>query len=205
MIYIYENKEELNDFLLDRLYNKLPVSRKERAASFKFRKGKISCIIGYLLFLYGYRNQTGYSDLPDFLHHENNKPYIGGHTDFYFNISHCNSAICCICGNNEVGIDIENVRKISENIINKICSPSEILQITASPKPDAKFIEFWTIKEAITKLDGTGIFQDVRKINASGTFCQTIQLDASTFLSYSTTGTELHEIKYITIEELLAL
>jgi len=53
---------------------------------------------------------------------EYGKPYING---IYYNISHKNDYVICALDKNEIGIDIEKIRKININNINQYTTENE--------------------------------------------------------------------------------
>ena len=74
------------------------------------------------------------------------KPYINGHDNVYFNISHSNEYAVCAVADIPVGIDIEFIRPLSERFTKRYlngCSPEEA-------------IREWTRRESFGKLTGEG-------------------------------------------------
>ena len=84
----------------------------------------------------------------------------------FFSISHCGSAVAVAVDDEEVGIDIEEVSRYREHLVNYVLNEEE------KDKMDKKemFIEIWTKKEAVFKLLGTGITHEIKDIlkNNSG-------------------------------------
>ena len=81
-----------------------------------------------------------------------------------FNLSHNNNLIiCAVCLNHDIGCDVESLsRKISVNSIAKrYFSANEYQSLQALPPAtqQARFFEYWTLKEAFVKATGLGISQ----------------------------------------------
>ena len=80
---------------------------------------------------------------------------------FKFNISHSNGLVAlAINDTHEIGLDVEKIRSINENLINKVCSKDEIDYINS----DKNFFEIWTAKEAYLKMTGLGIISNLNLI-----------------------------------------
>ncbi len=78
------------------------------------------------------------------------KPY-NSDNQYYFSLSHSNDFIACAVGQCEVGVDIEQPKKIHEKLHPKIMTKSEIAE-QADP------LSTWIIKEAYSKLQGLGLY-----------------------------------------------
>ena len=78
----------------------------------------------------------------------------------YFNISHSYGVIVYVEADNLVGIDIEKVREVDEDLINYISNDIERSYI----KDKKSFYEVWTNKEALSKAFGSGINRKIKDI-----------------------------------------
>lgn len=183
MIFLFTEYDKISDEILTDLISKLPDGRRRQAARFRFRNGKISCCVAYLIFLYGFRNIYKQNGLPDFSVMENGKPYLIEYPGIFFNLSHCNGAVCCIFGNAPVGIDVQEVRKLSMPSVRKVCSPDEIERINNAYEPAMEFCRIWTVKEALSKLSGDGIFRDIRALSEKGANTMTAFLEPNIYLT----------------------
>ncbi|HEY1722035.1 MAG TPA: 4'-phosphopantetheinyl transferase superfamily protein [Magnetospirillaceae bacterium] len=88
------------------------------------------------------------------------KPYIAEPSaSLHFNLAHSgDAAVLAICGDTEIGIDIEPLRDIDLNIGRAILSAQEQLALDAieSSSRSARLLERWTMKEAVLKAVGCG-------------------------------------------------
>ena len=84
-------------------------------------------------------------DISKITYNENNKPLIDG---IYFSISHSDEYTILICDNEEIGIDIEHIKKINDNI--KMTFMKKIVS-------DYEFLVHMTRMESYIKLNGYGL------------------------------------------------
>ena len=162
MIYLFNELNLINENNIEQLLELLPPERKERAMKYRFFSGKTSCVIAYLLFLYGYRVIYGNTDTPDFDVEDNGKPYLTSHPDIHFNLSHCTGAITCVFADSPVGVEIQECRKVTPSHIRKICTDAEADNIMSSNNPDEEFCKIWSVREAVSKCTGEGVFKNIR-------------------------------------------
>ncbi len=205
MIYLFTDYDLITIEIEQQLLNKLPPKRREKALRFKPRDGRLSCIIGYLLFLYGYRHLHNQIDLPDFDIADNFKPFLCNHADIHFNISHCRGAACCIFSDQPVGIDIQEVRHGKMDAMIKVCSENEQATIKNSEDPHLEFCKIWSIKEAISKQSGDGIFRDIRNLSDKELSIHTELIDGNKFLTAATMTDSDFTINKLSLSQLLKL
>ena len=78
----------------------------------------------------------------------------------YFNISHSKGAVVFVKDEVPIGVDIEKIRPVENNLIDYISSVEEKEYI----KDETSFFEIWTNKESLTKAIGTGIKEKIKEI-----------------------------------------
>lgn len=110
----------------------------------------------------------------EFLYNEHGKPFLAGGP--YFSISHCRHAIAVAIDSQPIGIDVESVRPLRQELVAKTMNSSEQALIAASEHPNRTFTALWTQKEALLKMRSTGIISDLRSVlqNTEGASLQTI-------------------------------
>lgn len=96
--------------------------------------------------------------------HKYGKPYLMGRKDIYFNISHCQGMAACGIWKRELGVDIEQIRPFRPQIISKVLTDNEILQLEHSEKKEEFFLRFWTLKESFIKAIGIGLAYPMKQI-----------------------------------------
>ncbi len=94
---------------------------------------------------------------PTLVHGSHGKPYLVGSDAPFFNLSHCTRAVALAMHHHEVGLDIEQRRKVSPALIRKVCSEEEQIRIARADDPDLEFLRLWTRKESLVKQTGSGL------------------------------------------------
>lgn len=154
----------------------LPAWRQEVVMRYKFESGRRESALAFKL-------------LQDILHEEgllsegeiNNlrfdigehgKPVLRNHEDIHFNLSHCKNSVACVVADHPVGVDVECIGRCKDGLAKYTLSEEELHTLyynTDGSKRDddeiqTLFTVFWTKKEALLKLLGTGITDDVKHI-----------------------------------------
>ena len=150
-----------------RLLPLVSAQRREQALRYKHTFGQYCCLQSYkmlceLLAEWSRVHQLPINQQPIFLYNDYGAPYIEGGP--HFSISHCKRGIAVAVSENPIGIDIEAIRTFSPDLMRKTMSEDEQLRITSSAIPEVEFIRFWTQKEALLKLQGTGIIADLYNV-----------------------------------------
>lgn len=102
-----------------------------------------------------------------FTYSSNGKPLWKGF-HYYFNLSHTkNFILCCISTLGNIGADVEKIDNAPFEIMEIAFHPIEknYIQNAPSSQKDYYFYKIWTQKESYTKFTGTGIVDDLTKIN----------------------------------------
>lgn len=145
----YTQKELETDMAL------LPPWRREQALRYRFFSGQRDCTLSYLLLCQALKEEYGIEEKPTFVIGEHGKPSLLEFPYIHFNLSHCSNAIACAVGDTPIGIDVESTeRKISDALVRHTMSPQEQEEIAGNP---IRFFRLWTQKEALVKLRGTGL------------------------------------------------
>jgi len=142
----------------------LSSQRREQCLKFKFEQGRRTCAAAYLLLCEGLRREYGITEPPVFEYGEHGKPAIVGRPDIHFNMSHCREAALCALSDKPVGVDVESIGRYNESLVRYTMNDDELAQIQQSDRPDVAFIRLWTQKEAVLKLAGTGITDNMRTV-----------------------------------------
>ena len=176
-ILICDKIEELGEDFVERCKEILPEWRKEQMLKIKHLRGRVQCALGWMLATLAEKEDKRFADKKDkedkrWRYNEHGKPYFEGSNDLFFSISHCGSAVAVAVDDEEVGIDIEEVSRYREHLVNYVLNEEEKDKMDKMDKMDKKemFIEIWTKKEAVFKLLGTGITHEIKDIlkNYSG-------------------------------------
>ena len=137
--------------------------RREEAMRYKHLFGQFSCLKSYVM-LRELLEQQGLSHPFRFKRNEHGKPFLADHPEIHFNISHCKNGIAVVVSDHPVGIDIESYRQVSDHLLRYTMNEEEYRIILESDDPVRTFTEYWTKKEAVFKLRGTGITHDLHNL-----------------------------------------
>ena len=168
MLYkIFDDMTQCSEQTIARLLPLVSQQRREQALRYQHTFGQFACLQSYLMLSqllaeWGRAHHTPLHPTPTFLYNDYGAPYIEGGP--YFSISHCKTAIAVAVSENPIGIDIEAIRTFKPELMRKTMSPAEQQRITSSATPDQEFIRLWTQKEALLKLQGTGIISDLHHV-----------------------------------------
>ena len=168
MLYrIFDDMTQCSEQEVARLLPLVSAQRREQALGYKHTFGQYCCLQSYkmlceLLAEWSRVHQLPINQQPIFLYNDYGAPYIEGGP--YFSISHCKRGIAVAVSENPIGIDIEAIRTFSPELMRKTMNEDEQLRITSSAIPDVEFIRLWTQKEALLKLQGTGIISDLHHV-----------------------------------------
>ncbi len=102
------------------------------------------------------------------------KPYIKN-SPYYFNISHSGDIAICGISDTEIGVDIEEIRKVNLKTTTRFATEREKVYIFGKTPSDEdfktdlydvyeRFFEIWTLKEAYFKKLGSGISTDLKSV-----------------------------------------
>ena len=161
MIYL---NDDLSHFDWQSALPQLSDQRREQALKFRHEQGRRECVAAYMLLRQALLKEYGIQEPPLFTYGEHGKPAIVGHPAVHFNLSHCREAVLCVVGDVPVGVDVESLRKYKEPLAGYTMNEEEQAAILGSECPAAAFTRLWTQKEAVLKLSGTGITNDLKTV-----------------------------------------
>ncbi|MCR5417802.1 MAG: 4'-phosphopantetheinyl transferase superfamily protein [Lachnospiraceae bacterium] len=108
------------------------------------------------------------------------RPYLtgedGGTKDLpRISISHSGDYVAVAISDREVGVDIQKRRSVRESLTDRVMSPEEKREYDRLCSEDAGseaareyFLSVWTAKEAVSKMDGRGIFAMLPELSRDG-------------------------------------
>lgn len=91
------------------------------------------------------------------------KPYLEK-SSLYFSISHCNNVIVCAISDNNIGIDIEDIKTINKFVVKKSLTDIEKIRLLSSNNNEEYFFRIWTLKESLIKAIGDGLSYGMKNI-----------------------------------------
>ena len=162
---IYRIFDDMGQCTAEEVARLLPLvsdQRREQALRFSHLFGQYCCLKSYELLCELLREWGSDIQLPVFEYNEYGAPSIQGGP--YFSISHCKEGIAVAVDSQPIGIDIESVRPFKEALMHKTMNPAEQSAILSSDDPDWAFTRLWTKKEAVLKMQATGIISDLHEV-----------------------------------------
>lgn len=91
-----------------------------------------------------------------------------------------NDLVICAINDTLVGVDIEKIRSVDLNIIERVCNEDE-LEYILNDTSYKHFFEIWTFKEAYFKIIGTGI-TDFKSIDYFNTGKNKLMIDYNDYI-----------------------
>lgn len=146
----------------DTLLQYLPEAGKLRVRNRQNLNSKLQTVAGELLARYSVGHYLGKSHQEiNLVFGEKGKPHIANLVNIHYNISHSGHYVVCAVAAEEIGIDVERIRKVNLRIAERFFSPSEIEDLMACEEENRMqyFITLWTIKESYLKAIGRGLTQ----------------------------------------------
>ena len=162
MIYIFDDMAQVTETEVQRMLPLVNEQRRIEALKYKHLFGQFACLKSWLM-LKELLKPLGINNL-EMSQNEHGKPYLIHHTNVHFNLSHCKNGIAVVVDFSPVGIDIEYFRKSNLDLVKKTMNPAEAEWIRSSANPVEAFTQYWTKKEAVVKLRGTGLIDDLHSI-----------------------------------------
>ncbi len=148
---------------INRLLPLVSDNRRKEALRYKHLLGQFACLKSYVM-LREILEDKGLSHPFRFGYNEHGKPFLIDYPEIHFNISHCKNGIAVAVSDETVGIDIESYRNVSDTLVRYTMNEEERRIISESSDPIRTFTEFWTKKEAVFKLRGTGITNNLHEL-----------------------------------------
>lgn len=171
MVYILRLEKNLDFPAIETtLKSFLPESRVSRYTSYSHPSNRLQSIAGEVLSRFAIQKFTGTANKDiEIGYGENGKPFITNLENVHFNISHSGDFVVCAVSNNEVGIDVERIRKVNLRIAERYFSASELYDLMQLGEEERKtyFITLWTVKESYLKAIGKGLTQHLNSFTVT--------------------------------------
>lgn len=162
MVSVFDDMTQVTEAEVRRISLLVDEQRRSEAFRYKHLFGQFACLKSWLM-LQDLLKPLSINNL-EMVFNEHGKPFLKHHPDIHFNLSHCKCGIAVAVDFSPVGIDIECFRKSNLALIRRTMNPTEAEWIRSSPDPVETFTQYWTKKEAVVKLRGTGIIDDLHKV-----------------------------------------
>ena len=155
---LFDDMTQCTEQEVARLLPLVSDQRRQQALAYKHLFGQFCCLKSYellvqLLVSSGFWTpDTGF---PTFFYNEQGAPCLEHGP--CFSISHCKHGIAVAVSEKPIGIDIEHIRTAKPELVARTMNEQEQNEIWSAPSPDVAFTRLWTQKEAVLKMQGTGI------------------------------------------------
>lgn len=150
---IFDRMEECTDEAVQAMLPMVSQQRREQALRYRHLFGRFCCLKSWLM-LQEEMKSFNYQ-LSSIIYATYGKPYVANGP--FFSISHCKEAIAVALDDQPIGIDVESIRRFDPELVTRTMNDSEQALIAASDTPERTFTRLWTQKEAVLKMEGTGI------------------------------------------------
>ena len=162
MVSIFDDMSQVTETAVQQMLPLVNKQRRDEALRYKHLFGQFTCLKSWLM-LKELLEPMEITDM-EMKHNKHGKPFLVHYPDIHFNLSHCKNGIAVVVDNVPVGIDIESFRDVDEAMIRYTMNDEELSAIHDAEDPTYAFITYWTKKEAVLKLRGTGISTDLHHV-----------------------------------------
>lgn len=174
-LYLFDEYEQLSEKFVLHALQFLPENRRARALRYRRRIDRWNCVITYLMLQYGLRECFGINSF-ELAFGEYGKPYLPEYPYVHFNISHCDAGCAVAVADRPAGVDIQDVRPVLREVVQRVCSAYELEEFDQSQNQDRFFTRIWVAKESYGKMIGTGILHELQN-NCWGNTNVSIHID----------------------------
>ena len=106
------------------------------------------------------------------------KPFLTLRPSIHYNITHSGAYAACIITDQEVGIDIQEHRKVNyERMLERIVPADMVSEILDSDDTERAFYTQWVLREAYIKWTGEGLSRDMRTIDMKSGYYTLLDLE----------------------------
>ena len=197
----YASVEHLDD---DSANYDLPQIRKERAEKLKFSKDKKLSVGAYLLLRCALSSHNIDISKYEFCYSDKGKPYLKN-CPFHFSLSHSGQYVLVGISNNPIGVDIQEIKQVKENITSLVFNVIDQRIYDLSDNKLDTFYKIWTFKEAIVKKSGEGLVAIKNKKidysnNYSDSFLYSFDIIPGYKIGVATTTENINLLREVTLK-----
>ena len=156
--YAYNISEITNICDVCDLYDLISDERKEKIIKYHFDKDKLHSMFAEVILRYALWERYGLKDLV-IQKNEYGKPFLVNYNDIHFNLSHSGDWVLCGVGNENLGIDVEQIDDIELSVAEEFFTKEESDYLFTLNENDRliAFYKIWTLKESYIKNVGEGL------------------------------------------------
>ena len=131
------------------------------------------------------------------------KPFLPGTTNIHFSLSHTKGMAVCALSDRPVGVDVERIRPIRENIARRYFDAEEQALLAGADREE-RFFEIWTRKEAEAKFLGVPLMQLLERGSRDEVMCKSWREGTHVVTLCDDRGMFPGSVRFLPAEELLA-
>lgn len=180
-VYILNITDEIQEEKYMTLFNLMPDYRKREIGKVHNKQNAKCALYAVVLVQYIVANISSLQKKrASIAFNSYGKPYLAEEENYKFNISHSGDWVICGWSSKEIGVDIEQVKKIDINIAQHLFSEYEYTYLNEKnkDKQEEAFFELWTLKESYIKYKGKGLSIPLNEFGFR-ILGETIKLDSS--------------------------
>lgn len=158
-IYLSKIDTAVSQNELNALLQMISKENREKCQRFRFKADALRTLYGELIVRHVLCQRFLLkNEAIEILKRNDGKPYVKGFP-VHFNISHAGDFVVCVFGEQEVGVDIEQIKEIDLKIAKRFFCPCEYEDLFTQKVADRLdyFYALWTLKESYLKWLGTGM------------------------------------------------
>ncbi|MBP5603951.1 MAG: 4'-phosphopantetheinyl transferase superfamily protein [Ruminiclostridium sp.] len=166
-VYYYDFSRD--NYKIDDIRELLGTSRYVYCAEKKSEKAGLCSAYAFLLLRYALIKRNGIKAVPEFEYGEYGKPFLKSYPDIHFSMSHAGTTVICAVSEFPVGVDIQDIRKISINAAKRFLTDSELSYISGIRNEEtiiSELCRIWCIKESYGKYTGKGFAEGFSSFEA---------------------------------------
>jgi len=166
MLYIIDKLDLTDNNLLESMIPLLSAQRNQKVQRLRSGTGKNASAAAYLLLRFALNEVYNINEAVEFEIASKGKPALKKYPRIYFNLSHSKGVAACVIADFEVGVDVQNIRSVSEKTAKRVLTSEEYEAFLTTSYPDEYFCNIWTIKESYVKMTGLGLTTELRDLSA---------------------------------------
>ena len=150
----------------------LPPWRRRQVLAYRHLVDRVQCAKAFVLLRQCLSAEYDMHGMPVWEYGKYGKPMLCQSADakyrVHFNLSHCAKGVMCVVDDEPVGCDIEVIpASVDADLLSACCCRAEQERILLAASPEVEFTRLWTKKEALLKLHGVGLVDDLPGLMAS--------------------------------------
>lgn len=185
-IYAVNSKLKLPDILFQEFMEWIEPNYQERILRYRFWEDRQRSLLGHILYRYALIKQFHFNN-NEIVIAENayGKPYLAGHSNINFNVSHSKDWVVCAINEADIGIDVQEIKDIKLSIAEQFFTKEENDYLVSLKKEDQLqgFYDIWSLKEAYVKALGFGLSMSLKDFSIIKTL-DGIQLKSTKDMKY---------------------